>query len=149
MLSRQTSRDAYDEIQRTGVINEKQRLVYNWLYRNGPATAGEVTLALKKPHEVHPSYHRRLDELSERGVADRIGERECKVTGRNVTLWDVTDNLPRLGPAKKVIRRPTGAQFRRAVTELRRIYKIHEDTAMEFSEDLQYVCKWLAKESKK
>ena len=65
--------------------------VYNWLYKNGPSTAGEVTDGLKSPTEPHPSYHRRLDELGEQGLAKRIGEKRCKVTGRNVVVWQTTD----------------------------------------------------------
>ena len=147
--TRQTSRDAYDAIQSSGDINDKQRLVYNWLFMNGPATAGEVTAAVKRHDEVHPSYHRRLDELSEIGVASRVGERTCKITGRNVTLWDVTDSFPQPVGKKEVIKRPKRGQFRRAMIELAEIHKREKERGFSWSPDTLYVLKWLRKESKK
>lgn len=147
--TRSTSREAYDDIQSSGLVNDKQRLVYNWLFEHGPATAGELTHAIKRDDEVHPSYHRRLDELSDVGAAQRIGERHCKITGRNVTEWDVTDRFPEPFHRTAVIKRPKREQFRRSMIELGGIFEREKTAGRVWSDELVYVLKWLRKESEK
>ena len=118
---RQTSRLAYEAIHNSGLLSRMRCRVYDCLYQHGPMTAGELTHMLKGPNEVHPSYHRRLDELAVLGVAQRIpgGERPCKVTGYVCTLWDVTDALP--AGAVKALARPSLFARAAAVAEIRKL----------------------------
>lgn len=121
MIHRQTSIEVYHKIKTNGLLPAKRLQVYDWLFHHGPATAGEVTHALKGPNEVHPSYHRRLDELGEQGVAYRTQFRKCSITGEEVTEWDVTAELPRKFTAPKSDSLSI-ADMAEAVESLRRIY---------------------------
>lgn len=43
----------------------------------------------------------RFTEMLEMGVIQEVGERVCSITGRNVILWDVTDQLPKKKERKR------------------------------------------------
>lgn len=122
MIVRETSLAAYEKIRDTGVLSQMRWKVYDYLFHHGPLTAGEVTKALKRPDEVHPSYHRRLDELGELGCAKRIRTRPCGVTGEEVYEWDVTGALPNGKIKHAASDTPTLEEQVAAVKELRGIF---------------------------
>lgn len=95
MRSRQTSVDAFREIESSGLLSRLRFEVYRWLYENGPATAKEVELGLKKGIESTGVWSTRLSELKRLGVIEEIGKTQCKFSGHEVIEWDVTANLPR------------------------------------------------------
>ena len=118
MIHRVTSQAAYDKIKADGTLSRQRWRTYDYLFHHGPCTAGEVTFALKSPKEVHPSYHRRLDELGDLGVAKRIRIRTCSVTGEQAYEWDVTANLP-VGTIKHRKTRPSAVVLKKAAAQLR------------------------------
>lgn len=92
-MIRETSREAWEWINASGLLGKRQLAVYNWLYRNGPATAREVEVGLGDGD----GPHKRLPELRRRAVVQELGKRACKETGRNAILWDVTASKPTAG----------------------------------------------------
>jgi len=99
MYTRQTSLEAYDYIISTGVIGKRQRQVYKALYIYGPMTANETYEVLSRQRgkslRFDSNTHARFTELREMGIAQELGTRTCKITGRNCILWDVTAHYPR------------------------------------------------------
>jgi hypothetical protein len=94
---RQTSIDAYHEIRDRGLLSKRRFSVYEWLFQNGPATAGEISRGIKYNRNLTAS---RLIELKELGVVKELGERICEISKFNVILWDVTGQLPQRKRAK-------------------------------------------------
>jgi hypothetical protein len=89
-MLRQTSLQAYEEIERSGTLGRLQGITYRLLYKDGPLTAQELCQA-----GGHAGLWKRLSELKEMGVAIEVGEKVCRVTGHMAILWDVTADLPR------------------------------------------------------
>jgi hypothetical protein len=105
-------------------------------------TAGELTSMLQRPNEPHPSYHRRLHELEQLGVAFRGGTRACCVTGNTAEVWDVTDQLP-FGSVVHA-HKPTKAEVADALRELRQAHAtLKEQTGAGFTKNLIDVLAWL------
>lgn len=108
MIVRQTSIEAYQQIEAEGLLSAMRFKVYSALFHHGPATAAELSSTFprsKGGRGEAGNVHARLTELEERGVARELGERKCTVTSRNVIVWDVTDQLPR--DPKKGVKRLT------------------------------------------
>ena len=99
---RDISIDVYNQIKEEGLLSARRWEVYDILFRFGPMTANEIFERVNKHgsesyrHNVNP----RLDELRKRKVAQRVGEKTCSVSKRDITLWDVTSNLPEEPPKK-------------------------------------------------
>jgi hypothetical protein len=102
-LTRQTSIEAYRQIQAEGLLSAGRFRVYETLFSFGPLTQSEVWERIEKA-AGHPVSKQNVTplfaELLDRGVIATAGERPCRVTGRNCLLWDVTPNLPVEPPAK-------------------------------------------------
>lgn len=92
-MIRRTSLSTYKAIQATGVLSFKRMMVYDYLYRNGPLTGGQVQQALGSG--VSESIRNRITELVKMGVVYEVKETKCPITGRNVMLFDVTENMPK------------------------------------------------------
>ena len=90
MTIRNTSIAAYREIQDNGLLSKRRWQTYDDLYHHGPSTSRDSEDRLGDRNA-----HRRLRDLEEWGVAEKVGEVTCKKTGHRVTLWDVNANLPR------------------------------------------------------
>jgi DNA-binding Lrp family transcriptional regulator len=90
-ITRKTSRDCFRELVVLGLLPEMRRKVYRWLYNNGPATRNEVAQGIDM---VPNDTSTRLKELRNLGVVREVGEDKCRVTSRNVILYDVTDRMP-------------------------------------------------------
>jgi len=108
---RRVSRMAFETIKANGTLKGQQYRVYEWLYLNGPSTAGEVTAALNHNRPRPSGWHRRLSELEAFGVVSRGVEKKCAVTGFTVATWDVTDLLPKPTTAKVNDLRARGAEL--------------------------------------
>jgi len=93
-MTRETSAQAFRQIQADGSLSRMRWKVYEHLFHHGPLTRSELDSRLKGPKEVNPSYHKRLSELERQGVVKTVGRRACSITGRECELWDVTANLP-------------------------------------------------------
>lgn len=98
--TRQTSRAAYDAIERSGLLSQRRLEVYQALFHHGPLTGKELYRMMKRVKnnpDLHDTFQQRLSELVQMGLARELGTKICSVTGHNVILWDVTDQIsPRL-----------------------------------------------------
>lgn len=90
MTLRHTSILAYQTIQDNGLLSKRRWQTYEDLYHHGPSTSRDCEDRLKDRNA-----HRRLLDLVEWGVAEKVGEVKCRKTGQLVTLWDVNEKLPR------------------------------------------------------
>lgn len=101
-MVRDTSIEAYKQINESGLLSKRRAEVYNYLYNYGPATAQQIYKSISQGK--NPScYLGRLSELRESGVVAEKGKVKCEWTGHRVILWDVTSSLP-IKPIKKITR---------------------------------------------
>lgn len=90
---RDTSQEAWERINASGILGKHRTLAYNTLFRHGPMTGAELSQVVK-----HPGLWKRLSELEAVGVIrDTEQRRHCRVTGYMATLWDVTSTIPTVG----------------------------------------------------
>lgn len=97
-MTRRTSVLAYQQIKELGLLSKRRFEAYRELFTHGPATASElIRKVIRSGGESPPiikSLHKRLSDLVRLGVAYEVQERKCKVTGRVVIEFDVTEKLP-------------------------------------------------------
>lgn len=86
---RETSREAWEYINQSGVVSLRRREAYNILYGYGPMTAQELQRKAEQP-----GLWKRISELVDMGLVEERGKRACGVTGRMAIIWDVTPNMP-------------------------------------------------------
>lgn len=79
----------------SGALSRERFRVWDALAMHGPMTGREVDDRLKTV-----SAHKRLIELCDLGVAEIVGERTCKVTGRIAVEWAALERLP-VGEVRK------------------------------------------------
>lgn len=93
-MTRQTSIDVYNKIKSEGLLSAVDFAVYNAIFYSGPLTQGEAWNECLKHiymrHTVGPAFAR----LKHRTCIEEIEIRPCRMTGRKVYSWDVTDNIP-------------------------------------------------------
>ena len=149
-MARRTSIQAYEFVQSSGAVGRQQRRIYNELYEHGPMTATECLAAIDQEMKQHIgkglnwNTRTRFGELRDKGLIEEVGERACKITHRNVILWDVTDNFPQPLPKRTGPRRPSKPQLQRAVEDLTEIKSYLEKVGHAgFSEELIEVYEWL------
>lgn len=94
---RQTSIDAYHEMESKGLLTGRRWEIYDIVFNHGPMTATEVFQQLG----LKTNQSGRFTELRDMGVLCEVQVRKCSVTGMKVIEWDVTPNLPRAIPKKK------------------------------------------------
>tara|TARA_B110000908_G_C10236527_1_gene443653 strand:+ start:255 stop:677 length:423 start_codon:yes stop_codon:yes gene_type:complete len=94
MNTRQTSIDCYNEIKANGLLSKKRLQVYVAILKNAPCTSGEAfATMITKENQISQS-RARFTELRELGVIYEKGNKKCRVTGKNVIEWDLTNKLP-------------------------------------------------------
>lgn len=96
-MTRETSIEAYRFVMQCGFVGEKQREIYDVLYRYGPMTSAEVysIILRNKPARAAITHTRaRFSELRAMGAIEEDGEKICTITGRRVILWKVTTMIP-------------------------------------------------------
>jgi hypothetical protein len=91
MSIRQTSIDCYNQIKAEGLLSKRRLEVYEAILKNAPCTSNE---ALKDIYSGSHGMGSRTTELRDLGVIYEKNVRKCRVTGRNVIEWDLTDKLP-------------------------------------------------------
>jgi len=91
MKTRQTSIDCYNEIRANGLLSKRRLEVYEAILKNAPCTTNE---ALKDIYSGSHGVGSRTTELRDVGVIYEVRTRSCRITGRNVIEWDLTDRLP-------------------------------------------------------
>lgn len=131
--TRETSAQAYATIRDNGLLSRIRWVAYDALYRHGPCTARELRQRAggdPGAADFTDSYHKRLSELRDLGVAREVEERKCTVTGQQAIVWDVTAGLP-----EKKAEEPEGvsAEYRRGFQDCReRAVEILRRTATMF-----------------
>ncbi len=96
-MRRNNSREALAYIEKTGILGERRTQAYQCAWHHGPISTREIWERVKRVHPEIPqhSFTSRPSELEEMGVFLPVGDKKCQHTGRTVTLWDVTDHVPR------------------------------------------------------
>ena len=141
---RSTSAAVYSQILGDGLLSKTRWVAYDLLYELGPLTGSEmdhegIARGLTPAHR--PSLHKRLSELEARGAVVCLSPRMCRVTGREAFEWDVTDALPHEPAARpKRPSRPSKAEFKAAVENLRVLYKAD----LHWTPELTKTARWLA-----
>lgn len=97
---RETSIEAYKKICEDGSLSNMKRLVYDLLYRHGPATTNELMAKFKEEnpkakHQTIESVGRRVSDLVRDGVAEEVGKIKCPITNMMVIVRDVNSSLPK------------------------------------------------------
>lgn len=109
-MIRDTSIRAYMDAKARGILSERRFQVVLSLFRRGsPSTCSEVyeTLCDEMKRDQLPiprkdSINPRFSELADAGIIQAVGERECGVTGRRNTIWQLTGYIPEsCSPRKK------------------------------------------------
>ena len=124
MKTRQTSIDCYNEIRANGLLSKRRFEVYEALLSSAPCTSSEAIRNAKTTFGVF-GVSSRFTELRDLGVIHEVRTRECRVTGRNVIEWDLTDRLP------VNIKNPNKTKKQRlddALNSLRELYKNKDST---------------------
>ena len=94
MAIRQTSIDCYNQIKAQGLLSKLRLKTYNAMLNVVPCTAGELQDYIDKNKIQVKHSWKLLSQLRDLKVIYEKNERKCKITGRNVIEWDLTDNLP-------------------------------------------------------
>lgn len=94
MFTRQTSIDCYNEIKANGLLSKRRLQAYQCMLNVSPCTAGELEKEFNKNYGLRGVW-KLLSQLRDMGVVKEVGERNCRITKRNVIEWDFTDNLPK------------------------------------------------------
>ena len=93
MKTRQTSIDCYNQIKNSGLLSKRRFETFEAIIKIAPCTASEVQHSINYNNGGRDCM-KRISELRDRGVIYEVKTRECRVTGRNVIEWDLTDKLP-------------------------------------------------------
>lgn len=120
MNIRQTSIDCYNQIKEEGLLSKRRLEVYLAIMKKAPCTSSEAMVGNLSSTNILSQSRARFTELRELGVIYERSERKCKITGRNVIEWDLTDRLP------KNIKLSNNAKKNRtnnALNALRKLYK--------------------------
>ena len=98
-MNRETSIKAYREALASGLISNRRAEILKVIAEHGPITSMEV---FKIIDDANPEklvkvgrYNRgRFSELRDMGVIAEVGVRKDKITGFEVTVYDMTGRLP-------------------------------------------------------
>tara|TARA_R110000824_G_scaffold5954_1_gene27313 strand:+ start:140 stop:550 length:411 start_codon:yes stop_codon:yes gene_type:complete len=90
MNTRQTSIDCFNQIKQEGLLTKRRLEVYESIFNYAPCTASEVF----NDKNLKTNQSGRFTELRDLGVIYEKCVRPCRITGRNVIEWDLTDRLP-------------------------------------------------------
>ena len=90
MNIRKTSIECFNKIKQEGLLSKRRLQVYESIFNYAPCTASEVF----NDKNLKTNQSGRFTELRDLGVIYEKGERLCRITGRNVIEWDLTDRLP-------------------------------------------------------
>lgn len=97
-MTRNTSIEAYHQIQDSGVLSKMRWTVYDDMFHNGPSTSNESQQRTGLTRRDNSS---RCSELRDRGFLEEVEVRVCTVSGHKCIVWDVTDRRAPLEVDKK------------------------------------------------
>ena len=124
MNTRQTSIDCYNEIRLNDLLPKRRLETFEAIFKSAPCTRQEA-LQHTNPLNALSLSAARFTELRRLGVIYEKSVRPCKVTGRNVIEWDLTDRLP---IKIKKSNRTKKHKIDDALNSLRELYK-NKDTS--------------------
>ena len=93
MFTRQTSIDCYNEIKANGLLSKRRLQAYQCMLNLSPCTAGELEKEFNEKYGLRGVW-KLLSQLRDMGVVKEVGERDCRITKRNVIEWDLTEIVP-------------------------------------------------------
>ena len=93
MITRQTSIDCFNQIKEAGLLAKRRFETFEAIFKSAPCTRQEA-LEHTNPINALSLSAARFTELRRIGVIYEKDVRACKVTGRNVIEWDLTDRIP-------------------------------------------------------
>lgn len=120
MNIRQTSIDCYNQIKAEGLLSKLRLRTLNAMLHSAPCTAGELQNYIDKNQIQVKHAWKLLSQLRDLGVLYEKTERKCKITGRIVIEWDLTDKIP---VNKKVITNTKKDRIKNALDALKQLYK--------------------------
>lgn len=94
MGTRTTSINCYNQIKAEGLLSKLRLETLNAMLYSSPCTAGELQSYIDQNQIQVKHAWKLLSQLRDLGVIYEKSERKCKVTGRLVIEWDLTDKLP-------------------------------------------------------
>lgn len=110
-MARETSTKCYIEIRDNGLLSKIRLKVLESVLILAPCTSTELNNYMTSMHNINGSW-KVLPYLRDVGVLYETGTRECKITGRKVIEWDLTDKLPR---KKSVVKFTKPKNFNKSV----------------------------------
>ena len=119
MKTRQTSIDCYNEIKNSNLLAQRRFETFEAIFKSAPCTRQEA-LEHTNPINALSLSAARFTELRRIGVIYEKDVRACKVTGRNVIEWDLTDRLP---VTVKTTNKTKKQRVNDALDSLRQLYK--------------------------
>ena len=119
MNTRQTSIDCYNEIKNSNLLAQRRFETFEAIFKSAPCTRQEA-LEHTNPINALSLSAARFTELRRIGVIYEKDVRACKVTGRNVIEWDLTDRLP---VTVKTTNKTKKQRVNDALDSLRQLYK--------------------------
>lgn len=96
-IMRQTSIEAYNYVKENGILARFQFQVYETVYLNDGITQNECHRIMEDTYKRRinkPSVTPNFARLKEMLLIEEIGERDCRVTGRNCLIYSITGNRP-------------------------------------------------------
>ena len=119
MNTRQTSIECYNEIKNSNLLAQRRFETFEAIFKSAPCTRQEA-LEHTNPINALSLSAARFTELRRIGVIYEKDVRACKVTGRNVIEWDLTDRLP---VTVKTTNKTKKQRIDEALHSLRGLYK--------------------------
>ena len=119
MITRQTSIDCFNQIKEAGLLAKRRFETFEAIFKSAPCTRQEA-LEHTNPINALSLSAARFTELRRIGVIYEKDVRACKVTGRNVIEWDLTDRLP---VTLKSTNKTKKQRVNDALDSLRQLYK--------------------------
>lgn len=128
MSIRQTSIDCYNQIKADGLLSKLRLRTLYAMIHSAPCTAGELQDYIDKNKIQVKHAWKLLSQLRDLGVVYEKMERNCKITGRVVIEWDITDKLP---TNKKLISNTKKDRVNDTLIALRELYKLKNIASVE------------------
>jgi hypothetical protein len=120
MSIRQTSINCYNQIKAEGLLSKLRLRTLNAMLYSAPCTAQELQDYIDKNKIQVKHAWKSLSQLRDLGVVYEKTERNCKITGRVVIEWDITDKLP---ISKKLITNTKKDRVNTSLIALKDLYK--------------------------
>jgi len=89
---KQTSVQAYRQMRKSKELGKRQKKVYKAVKRYGPGTMREIYQFMGEPG-VYSGYQPRFKELRDKNLLQESGKKQCNITGRKATIYEIKRRL--------------------------------------------------------